>query len=80
MTLRRRARDARFSTRRLDSDSRTSVRRRRRAEVQFDWATKAPARVQEDWVLAQSARNWLTEESEAEARDEGMDGLHSDEA
>lgn len=75
MTLKRRARDARFSTRRLDPNGRTGRRRRRRHEVQIDWvaAPKTP-RFQQDFDHAQKAERWLA--SEAETGHESVDELH----
>lgn len=84
MTLKRRARDARFSTRGADPNRRAG--RRRRREVQTDWAPpkKTSGRTR-DFVHDETARRWLSSEGrwlgvevgeEAETRDEGMDGVH----
>lgn len=84
MTLKRRARHARFSTRGLDSDRRPSRRRRRRPEEQLDWApatpTSGPTR---DFVTDAAFTSWLADENEiaeAEARNQSLDGVHPDEA
>lgn len=83
MTLKRRARDARFSTRRLDSD-RGPGRRHRRHERQIDW-TETPQATLDEWFVRACKETGVFERTthafeETEARDEGMDGLHPDEA
>jgi len=84
MTLKRRAEHAGFSTRGIDRDARPSRRRRRNAEEQLDWAPpKASCTCSEEgfWWCAIHAEqiDWL-QNQEAETGNEGVDGLHPEEA
>lgn len=80
MTLKRRARHARFSTRGLDSNRRAG-RRRRRHEVQIDWTSQTTA-LDENFgeAAAQARKHFFGALEKAEAGNESVDGVHSDEA
>lgn len=76
----RRQRGSRLSTGRTDTNGRASVRRRRR-ETQLDWAPPqeafdfGPAEEVNRYTRAQGSRI-----EEAEAGNEGLDGLHPEKA
>lgn len=73
-----RRKHARVSARGSDSDGRASVRRRRK-EVQLDWAPPQEAFTFED-AQRISAEIQRDARAEAEAGNEGLDGLHPKEA
>lgn len=80
MTLKRRARNAGFSSRRADSDGRASVRRRRREEQTDFWARPQTA-LEESYgeSARQAQRDFFAAVEEAEAGHESLDGLHPEE-
>lgn len=78
MTLKRRARHARFSSRGTDPNRRAGVRRRRH-EVQIDWAPPQEAFDFQD-ACDEARAAVIRALEEAEAGNEGVDGLHPEKA